>query len=202
MPRWRGQRKFTVSRLVSLGACAVFGLGVVSCTFKQPDRAASTRPACVTLDNYNSVINQVMKIQPSWDALTQTKDGFQTKWAIQNPAGRHTLTATLTSDGCICATNATSHFRAGYDQEKLVGLLQGAAVAPVSNLDYTARWLEPRILLPCTFAFLFQRAYEAETSMGDGTTWKLTCSRSRSPEADGSLTSLTISTPNCAGLLP
>lgn len=202
MPQTKCQPKFTMSGLLSLGACAVFALGFAGCTFKPSGQATSTRPACVTLLMYNSVINQVMKIQPSWDALTRMKDGFQTAWTIQNPTGKHTLTAALTSEKCICATNATSHYRAGHGQENLVGLLQGAAVAPVSDLDYTAAWLEPRILLPCTFAFAVRRSYEAETTMGDGTTWKLTCSRGFSTEADESLTSLTVSTPNCAGLLP
>jgi hypothetical protein len=196
------RRKYTLCRLLTLGAYFVFALGFAGCTSKPSDQATSTRPACVTLPMYSSVIDQVMKVQPSWDPLRKTDGGFQTEWVIQNPGGRHMLTAMLTSERCICAANATSQYRASYDQGKLAGLVQGAAVAPVSDLDYTKSWLEPRILLPCTLAFVFHRSYEAETTMPDGTTWKLICTRSISPEAEESFISFTVSTPNCAGLLP
>ncbi len=89
----------------------------------------------------------------------------------------------------------------GSGNKEIVGLLQGAAIAPVSNLDYTAKWLEPRIFFSCGIAYLFQRSYESETYMNDGTTWTLTCSRDSSCDDYDSLYTLTIVTPSCVDTL-
>ena len=188
-------------RLILLCILAVCTLVITGCGPSQSDQAVSTHPACVTLPMYSSVIDQVMNMQPTWDPLPQIKDGYQYQWTLQEDRAKHTLSATLTSEGCVCAATAASHYSLGDNQEKLVGLLQGAAVAPVSNLDYTAGWLEPRILFPCTLAFALRRPYEAKSLMEDGTTWQLTCSRSRNGEVDESMTQLTIVAPSCAAIV-
>ena len=193
--------KFISRYLVLLGACSVVALGLAGCTRKQPDQAANTRPSCVTLPMYSSVIEQVMNVQPTWELLAQTYESYHYQWALQDDSGKHTLSTTLTSDECVCATNASSHFNMGRGKEEMAGLFQGAAVAPVSNLDYTAAWLEPRILFSCGAAYLFQRPYEAETIMEDGTTWTLTCSRITGSEAYDSLYTLAIVAPGCVDLL-
>jgi hypothetical protein len=77
--------------------------------------------------------------------------------------------------------------------------MQGAAVAPVSDLEYTADWLEPRLLKRCTSAFLRQTSYEDESSMDDGTTWRLLCSGDPSVANGDLVTSLTIVTTICPG---
>jgi|WetSurMetagenome_2_1015567.scaffolds.fasta_scaffold174173_2 hypothetical protein len=185
---------------VYLGICGIFALSFAGCAPRQPGQATSTRPDCVTLPMYSSVIEQVMAIQPTWDRMAQIKDGSQYQWTIQNERAKHTLSATLTSAGCVCAATATSHFHAGQGEDEMAGLLQGAAVAPVSDLNYTARWLEPKISLSCTFAFIFHRSYQAETLMADGTTWKLTCSRSPGEPSEEERTILTVIAPGCIDL--
>jgi hypothetical protein len=138
-----------------------------------------------------------MNVQPTWEPLQHITDASQYQWRIADESGEHSLTTSLTSDGCICATASSSRFNMGSGKEEIVGLIQGAAVAPISNLDYTAKWLEPKVSFSCGFAQVSQRAYEAETSMEDGTTWKLTCSRLSSSDEYDSLYTLTIITPSC-----
>jgi hypothetical protein len=74
-------------------------------------------------------------------------------------------------------------------------------VAPVSELEYTSRWLEPRILLRCPLAFLLGMPFESETDMPDGTTWRLTCSSNPSTGDTELLTSLRVVSPKCVDAL-
>jgi hypothetical protein len=179
----------------------LFALVLVSCTFTQSDSQTNTRPACVTLDSYGYVIEQVMSVQPDWELLGQSAENSRYQWMTEDEGGKHTLSTTLTSDGCVCATVASSHFSMGSGKEEMVGLLQGAAVAPISNLDYTATWLEPKVSFSCGAAYLTKGSYDAETVMKDGTTWSLTCSRNSSSSGYDSLYTLTIIAPGCAEIL-
>ncbi len=173
---------------------------MTGCAFNQPDQAASTRPECVTLESYSFVIEQVMNLQPDWVPLEQTAEGLHYQWTIEDEGGMHTLSATLTSAGCVCGTVASSQFNMGSGKEEIVGLLQGAAVAPVSDLDYTASWLEPRLFISCGIAYVFRQPYLAESTMQDGTTWTLACSRNMGPEVYNSAYSLTVVRPSCMNM--
>jgi len=183
--------------VVVLVAFQAFVLGLTGCAAKQPVKTDNTRPACVTLPIYGSVIEQVMGVSPEWSPPEQIKQGFRTRWEIQDDQGTHVLSAILTPDGCVCATAATSHFVGGFSQGKLTGYLQGAAVAPVSDLNYTAKWLEPKITIQCELAFLFRREYRAITVMPDAVTWDLTCTRSGSEAFADLETTLAITSPTC-----
>ena len=168
-----------------------------ACTRPQTGQNTTARPACVTLDLYDNVIEQVMAETPDWREVSH-QDGFAlTQWSIQQPHGTHSLTATLTPEGCICATRASSQYKVGYSEEKWVGLLQGAAVAPVSDLNFTAAWLEPKIAFPCVLANLLHRTYTAESTMKDGSTWRLSCSRQRGGLEADSLTDFSVTVPGC-----
>ncbi len=193
--------KFKASHIILFVVISMVVLSITVYWLNKPNQAASTRPPCVTLPMYSSVIEQVMNIQPSWELLTQTNESYQYQWAIQDDSGKHTLSATLTSDECICATNASSHFNMGSGKEDMAGLFQGAAVAPVSDLDYTAMWLEPRIFFSCGVAYLFHRPYNAETTMQDGTTWELACARLTDSKTYDSLYTLKVVAPSCFNIL-
>ena len=193
--------KFKARHSILFIVISMLVLSFAAYMLNKSDQAASTRPSCVTLPMYSSVIEQVMNIQPGWKLLAQTNESYHYQWAIQDDSGKHTLSTTLTSDECVCATVASSHFSMGSGKEDIVGLLQGAAVVPVSNLDYTAAWLEPKIFFSCGIAYVFQRSYEAETTMEDGTTWVLACSRIIGSDAYDSLYTLTIVAPSCVDIL-
>ena len=163
-------------RVVVLVGIAV-GLGACS-----PASTSDTnlRPTCVTLEAYSSVIQQVMSLYPSWSPLEATPYGYSTSWAVETEEGSHRLTTTMTRNGCICATMATSYFPSGSPAAEFAGYLQGAAVAPLSNLDYTTTWLQPKILLSCPLAFLLRGEYVSSENLEDGTFWKLECRRQSS----------------------
>ena len=129
--------KFRTRYIAFLGIYGLFASGLTGCALKPSNPEANARPACVSLDSYSYVIEQVMNVQPDWKLLEQTTNSSQYQWTIEDQSGKHTLSTTLTSDGCVCATVASSHFRMGSGKEEMVGLLQGAAVAPVSELHYT-----------------------------------------------------------------
>jgi hypothetical protein len=175
--------------------------GFTSCSFQQSDPEIESRPACVTLDNYSYVIEQVMKVQPDWNLLEESTDHFQYLWKIEDQSGIHSLSTTLTSDGCVCAAVATSQFNMGTGKEEIVGLLQGAAVVPVSDLDYTASWLEPKLFISCGFAYLSRQSYFTEKVMKDETTWRLSCSRESNNDTFDSLYSLTVFSPSCEEII-
>ncbi len=193
--------KFTARHLAILIVCCLLMLGVTNCTSRPSDPELNARPACVTIDSYSNVIEQVMDVRPDWDLLGQKKDGIKYRWAIEDESGKHTLSAFLTSDGCVCATLASSQFRMGGGGEETVGLFQGAAVAPVSDLDYTATWLEPKISFSCGVSYVLRMPYEAEKLMDDGTNWTLTCSRSSGGEAFDALYTLKIVAPACVDII-
>jgi hypothetical protein len=179
--------------------CTILGLGfslaLAACAAGRPSSVASGRPDCVSLPSYSGVIQQVMRVQPTWQLLPWDVHGTKYQWTIEDTRGSHTLTAALTPEGCVCATSAMSRFLGS--QGETAGNLQGAAVAPISELDYTSNWLEPKLLLPCPLAFLLRTPYESEKEMPDATIWKLTCSRG--PELQGAqlATSLTVASPRC-----
>jgi hypothetical protein len=179
-----------------LGVLILFSFVLVACSPRQIEDHTNTRPACVTIPSYSGAIQQVMQVEPSWEPISQEAEGFQYQWNIQDEEADHTLNILLSPDGCICGTNAKSFFNGGFTQGKLAGLLQGAAVAPVSELDFTSEWLEPRLLKQCQTAFLLKNSYKDEASMGDGTTWKLICSGQHSVDRK-LMTSLTILAPMC-----
>lgn len=183
--------------VMNLGVLILACLAFAACAPKQVDGQADERPACVTLSSYSGVIQQVMHIQPHWDPIKQVGESHQSQWAVQDDKGSHTLSVALTSDGCVCATKAKSYFSGGFTQGELAGLMQGAAVAPVSDLESTGEWLEPRLLKQCSSAFLRQSSYEDESSMADGTTWRLICSGDPNIGNGKLVTSLTIVTPIC-----
>lgn len=185
---------------------AVLGLLLLSCTLisagivliiRSGEPEMSERLACVTLPAYSSAIQQVMGIIPSWSSLQPTSDGLQTTWAIDAEGATHRLTATLTNNECICATQATSHYPSGSAQAEFAGLLQGAAVAPVSDLDYISSWLEPKLLLNCSAAFLARERYVAAETMPDGTAWRLECTRPAEPAYAGLELSFAVLAPQC-----
>lgn len=155
---------------------------------------ASTRPACVTLESYSGVIEQVMNLQPDW----QPVDSNHVQWVVADEKGEHTLTARLTPQGCVCAAGSTSYVSTG--GAEMAGLMQGAAVAPVSELGYTASWLEPKLMFYCGAANLFGKAYQADAAMKDGTSWNLLCSSLPDSDTFRSLYTLTVTTPDCPNL--
>ena len=192
--------KFKAVPIALIGIIGVFTAGLTGCASKPSVPKPNARPACVSLDSYSNVIEQVMNVQPDWKNLERTPKSSQYEWTIDDQYGSHSLSTTLTADGCVCATVASSHFRMGSGKEQMVGLLQGAAVAPVSDLGYTAGWLEPKIVW-CGIGYVLRLPYEAETTMPDGTTWRLTCSRNASTDYFNSLYTLTISALDCRNLL-
>jgi hypothetical protein len=175
-----GRRQLTI-RLGGIPFLITSGFGVLlaraACAPSPPSSVASGRPACVDLSSHSGVIKQVMGIQPEWEPVVQDRQGYKSEWVIQDDKGKHALSAAITPEGCVCATNATSQFHGAIAQGELAGLLQGATVAPVSQLEYTSRWLEPRVLLSCPLAFLLRRPFASETDMPDGSSWRLACSR-------------------------
>jgi hypothetical protein len=184
-------------QLRSIGICAVLALALGGCAPAGPNPATLSRPDCVTLGSYSSVIEQVMSMTPKWEPIGQAANASQYQWKIDDESGEHTLTATLTPGRCVCATAASSRFNMAGGRTRIVGLLEGAAVAPVSDLNYTAAWLEPKVSLSCGLAYMLRRPYEAETSMKDGTTWKLTCTRESTCDPCSSIYTLKIVTPRC-----
>ena len=187
----------TGREFASIPASLVCLLLFVACAPSQPSSVVTARPACVDLWAYNGVIEQVMGMQPDWESPAPTAQGYESQWVIRDHRGIHTLTAAMTAQGCVCATNAMSRFRGAYAQGETAGLLQGAAVAPVSELEYTSRWLDPRIFLRCPLAFLLRSKFESEAEMPDGTTWKLTCSGSGALGEVELATMFTVLTPQC-----
>jgi len=187
----------TGREFASIAASLVCLLFLDACAPSPPSSVVSGRPACVDLGSYNGVIMQVMGMQPDWKSAAPAAQGYKSQWAIRDLRGIHTLSAAMTAQGCVCATNAMSRFRGAYAQGETAGLLQGAAVAPVSELEYTSGWLEPRIILRCPIAFLLRSTFESEAEMPDGTTWKLTCSGSGAVGDVELATSLTVLTPEC-----
>jgi hypothetical protein len=188
--------KHTQCNLAILIVYCSLVLSISSCTFMQSDAEGNARPACVTIDSYSDVIEQVMKVQPDWEALEHRKGGFQYRWTIEDEGGKHALSAFLTAEGCVCATVAASQFRMGGGKEELVGMLEGAAAAPASDLNYTT-WLESKITFSCGISNILRKSYEVEKLMEDGTTWKLTCSRKTGGETFNMLYTLKIATPGC-----
>jgi hypothetical protein len=190
------------------GAIIIFGIigiigviivviGIAYATRSRPDPTLSERPLCVTLPVYSSVIEQVMDIYPTWSNLRATHDGFESTWVIEAEGATHHLTATLTKNECICATLATSRYPSGSPQAEFAGQLQGAAVAPISDLGYTTSWLEPKLLFSCTGAFLRREQYVASESMPDETVWKLECGRPADPAFADLELSLAVITQQC-----
>ncbi len=152
--------KLTVRQLMVIGVYTVSVLSFTGCASPPSVSEMNIRPACVTLENCSYVIEQVMNVQPAWELLQQSTDGYQYQWHIDNENGEHTLTARLTPDGCVCAAASSSQFLMGIGEEKIAGLLQGAVVAPVSNLDYAAKWLEPKVSFSCGVAHISKATQE------------------------------------------
>ncbi|MHB8086708.1 MAG: hypothetical protein ACYDH2_00515 [Anaerolineaceae bacterium] len=180
-----------------LGSLVLFMWALTGCTNTISTQISTVPPVCVNLEIYSSVIEQQMQYLPGWAYLGEN-DGFsQFRWIIQNTIGTHSITTVLSPDGCICATKAESQFHFGNGEENLVGLLEGAAVVPISDLNFTAKWLEPKIAIQCTIANIFHRTYNAESTMKDGTTWKLTCSRPVGDTNAESTYNFSVTTPDC-----
>jgi hypothetical protein len=195
----RARHASHVSGYVAVGLASLIAL--FGCAPRTPSSVASGRPACVGLESYSAVIEQVMNIQPQWESVATGTQCYEARWVIHNDAGIHSLSAALTAEGCVCATRAASRFRGGFTQGETAGLLQGAAAAPVSQLEYTSRWLEPRTLIHCPLAFLSRSTYESEIEMHDGTIWKLSCSGSGQLGEVELATTFTVLTPECADAL-
>ena len=189
--RWLSRPKLT-SLGVSLPA-----LVLAACGFTRPSNPSNARPSCVTLPIYGSVIQQVMDDYPDWAPKQDERWGYSTQWAIQDEGGTHQLTVALTSQECVCATRASSQFTGGLPSGKLAGFLQGAAVAPVSDLDNLGKWIEPKLWLHCSQAFLFRDEYRANEAMADGTTWELVCRREGTSPSDELEISLTVRSEQC-----
>ena len=164
------------SGFVSIAMILVILLALVACSPSPPMSVASGRPDCVDRGSYSGVILQVMGIEPEWESIGPIKQGSLSQWVIQDDRGVHTLSVAMTRQGCVCATEAASRFRGAYSQGEMAGLMQGAAVAPISELEYTSGWLEPRILLRCPIPLLLRSEYVSEGEMEDGTIWRLSCS--------------------------
>jgi hypothetical protein len=175
----------------------LFLLVLTGCADSVIGQISNDPPVCVTLDAYSSVIDQQMHASPVWNVVSQSEGFSLVQWSLQNTTGSHSLSATLTSDGCICGTRAQSQFRFGKGDEILVGLLEGAAVVPISDLNFTEKWLNPKIKFQCTLANIFHRSYSAESAMKDGTTWKLTCSRLPGDASTASTYTFSVTTPDC-----
>lgn len=150
---------------------------------------------------YSSVIEQVIGMVPDWKPLGQGADAYQYQWTLERENGRHTLTATLTPAQCVCAAVASSQFSFYGGELEMVGGFAGAAVAPVSDLNYTASWLEPKLGFWCTVAHTLQTKYESMTTMKDGTTWKLTCTHDPTCVPFPSTYTLKVVTPRCSSAL-
>jgi hypothetical protein len=73
----------------------------------------------------------------------------------------------------------------------------GVHVVLLSDLNFTTKWLEPKITFPCTLANLLHRSYSAESKMKDGTTWKLTCTRYPGDTTADSAYEFSVTTPDC-----
>jgi hypothetical protein len=177
-------------------SCSFISLGIVQ-LIKGDERELSERPSCVTLPVYSSFIEQVMGINPSWSSLRSFRNGFESTWRIETQGTTHRLTAILTEDECICATLAASRYPSGSPQAEFAGQLQGAAIAPISDLEYGTSWLQPKILLNCTVAFLGREQFISSENMPDGTSWKLECRRPAEPAFADLELSLAIDTQQC-----
>ena len=188
--------RLILALVLLLLSCGLISGGIVLLT-RGDEPEVSERPSCVTLPVYSSVIEQVMGIYPNWDRLRATRDGFETTWTIHAERATHRLTAALTKNECVCATRAASSYPSGSPQAEFAGLLQGAAVAPISDLEYTTRWLEPKILTNCTLAFVGRDQYLASETMRDGTAWALECGRPAAPAYADLELSLRVTTPQC-----
>ena len=177
-------------------SCAFVSAGIVLLTRREePQR--SERPACVTLPLYSSVIEQIMGVIPNWSGLRAAGDGFESTWAIGAEGATHRLTARLTQDQCICATLATSHYPNGSPRAEFAGQLLGAAVAPLSDLEYGSSWLQPKIVVNCSLASLRREPYASSETMPDGTGWRLGCGRPAAPAYADLELSLSVNTPQC-----
>ena len=184
-------------------AVAFVGIGIaLAACSSPPTSSASERPSCVTLESYSSVIQQVMNVYPSWGPLEVTPGGYVTRWRIELNDAAHQLMTIVTRNECICATVATSHFPSGSPEAQFAGYLQGAAVAPLSDLDYTSSWLQPKIILSCPLAFLMRRQYVSSDIMDDGTIWKLECRRSTDPAFADLEYTFGVATESCQASLP
>lgn len=162
----------------------------------------SAQGSCATLVLFSNAIVGVMHMQPEWAPMTRAGSTYQTRWTVQDASGSHELSVELTSGGCICASTATSRFQGSRSQGELAGLMQGAAVAAVSDMSYIGSWLQPKLLLRCPLAFLLRNSYSAEESMPDGTLWRLGCSVDPAAESLAMTTSLSISKPECTEPAP
>ena len=176
-------------------------LVLVACVHAQTSSPSDDRPACVTLPVYGSVIQQVMEEYPDWAPQQDERWGYSTKWVIQRGRGAHELFVALTPQECVCATRASSRFIGSLPSGELAGFLQGAAVAPVSDLDYLDKWIEPKLWLHCSRAFLFRDLYQATEVMADGTTWELVCRRAGMSPSDELDISLTVRSQQCADVV-
>ncbi len=186
---------------VGSGICAALAFALSGCLPLGPNASTLNRPDCVTLDMYSSVIEQVMGMVPDWQPLGAASSASQHQWKVEDEYGKHTLTATLLPGGCVCAAVALSQFDLSSGKAEMVGWFEGAAVAPISDLNYTAGWLEPKISFQCTLAHVFQSKYESMSTMKDGTTWKLTCVHDPTCVPFPSTYTLKVVTPRCASVL-
>ena len=186
---------------VHVAALAGIALALGACS-SGPPPAISERPSCVTLPAYGSVIEQIMGVYPDWTPLQITKDGYEASWLIEAEGATHRLTATLTRRECICATVATSRFPSGSPQAEFAGYLQGAAVAPLSDLEDTASWLEPKVLFRCPLAFFLRDQFVSSETMEDGTFWRLECERRRDPAFADLEFSFAVATEECRASVP
>ena len=177
-------------------ALLLLGLLSASCGLsKKSESPTSNRPACVSLPSYSGVIYQVMNMSPDWVPVDRAGEELEYQWITKDQQSDNTLTSILSPEGCVCATKAQSHQMANFNQSKLGGQILGAAVAPVSDLNYTADWLEPKILKSCVPSLILRKPYEDQKTFDDGTTWKFTCTKmSGIGEA---MYTLTIITPAC-----
>ena len=181
---------------------AAFILALVACSNSTQVPTPNGRPSCVTLPVYSSVIEQVVGVYPEWSPPRATQFGYEASWVIEAKDGTHQLTATLTRNECICATSAQSRFPSGSPQAKFAGYLQGAAVAPVSDLELLSGWLEPKILFRCPLAFLVRNEYIHSETMADGTFWKLECQRPGDPLYADLEYTFSVATQKCQALVP
>lgn len=188
--------------LVKLVAALILqSLILVSCSSShESENQTSNRPDCVSLASYSGVIEQVVDMEPEWESIYRVGEESEYKWAIKDKQSDNTLTAILSSAGCVCATRAESHQIANFQKSELGGLILGAAAAPVSDFNYTADWLEPKILASCLPSLLLKSSYSDEKTFDDKTTWKFTCYKM--PGIGEAMYQLTILTPRCENVFP
>lgn len=189
-------------RAITLRVALTTVLLLTACAGGRAVPAEPGQASCATLLLFSDAIVGVMHMQPEWGPVTRAGSTYLTRWTVQDAGGSHELSVKMTSDGCICATTATSRFQGSRSQGELAGLMQGAAVAAVSDPSYTGGWLQPKIALRCPLAFLLRNSYAAEESMPDGTLWRLGCSVDPATESLEMMTSLSISKPACAEPAP